>query len=243
MVMFLVLAISSPKTAIAQQGAKSEQEREAEIQKAIDQQKKAFVDQQKVMEAQKKVLDEKVKQGVITESDALKELESNQLQLDKLMKDVEVSVDNAGRNVRVYTPRTGARTFSYGGDPFIMSSEGVYFNGRQFGGDVERTTWDFTKSVKESTFSSSYLFDVEKTAKNVVMSVNGDCKAGSISIKILMPNGKIYSDYVIDEFGNLNFRKSFNISETENQDKTGTWKFQISSTKATGFFRISIQTN
>jgi hypothetical protein len=73
------------------------------------------------------------------------------------------------------------------------------------------------------------------------MSVNGDCKTGEIRIKIVMPNGKTYSDIVIDEFGNLNWRKSFNISDTENADKAGAWKFEIKSIKATGFFKISLQ--
>ncbi|HRW84315.1 MAG TPA: proprotein convertase P-domain-containing protein, partial [Bacteroidales bacterium] len=81
-----------------------------------------------------------------------------------------------------------------------------------------------------------------KTVKNVTMSVNGDCREGDIRIKITMPNGKTYSDIVIDEYGNLNWRKSFTISETENKDKTGAWKFEISSSKATGFFKISLQT-
>ncbi len=116
------------------------------------------------------------------------------------------------------------------------------FFGHSFGGDAERTTWDFSKSVKDNTFSGDYTFDVEKTAKTVVMSVMGDCKSGDIRIKIVMPNGKNYSDILIDESGNLNWRKSFTISESENQDKTGSWKFQISSTKATGFFKVSLQT-
>jgi hypothetical protein len=57
-----------------------------------------------------------------------------------------------------------------------------------------------------------------------------------------MPGGKVYSDIVIDESGNLNYRKSFSISETENKDKAGEWKFRIEAEKATGFFRISLQT-
>jgi hypothetical protein len=109
-------------------------------------------------------------------------------------------------------------------------------------GDSERTSWDFSKNVKDNTFSRDYTFDVEKTSRSVVMSVMGDCKSGEIRIKIIMPNGKSYSDILIDESGNLNWRKSFTISETENQDKTGDWKFQISSAKATGFFKISLQT-
>ena len=57
-----------------------------------------------------------------------------------------------------------------------------------------------------------------------------------------MPNGKVYSDIMIDEYGNLNWRKSFAISEEENKDKAGEWKFQISASKATGYFKISLQT-
>jgi len=74
------------------------------------------------------------------------------------------------------------------------------------------------------------------------MTVNGDCKAGEIRIKIIMPNGKTYSDVVIDEAGNLNWRKSFNITEEENKDKAGEWKYEIKASKATGFFKISLQT-
>ena len=74
------------------------------------------------------------------------------------------------------------------------------------------------------------------------MSITGDCKGGKIRVKITMPDGEMYSDIVIDEFGSLNWRKSFTISETENQDKTGEWEFEIFSTEATGYFKISLKT-
>ena len=135
----------------------------------------------------------------------------------------------------------GNRSYNFD-EPFVFAGQDM---GGWYGhsmGDSERTTWDFSKTVKDNTFSRDYTFDVEKTSKSVVMSVMGDCKSGEIRIKIIMPNGKSYSDILIDESGNLNWRKSFTISETENQDKTGDWKFQISSAKATGFFKISLQT-
>ena len=105
-------------------------------------------------------------------------------------------------------------------------------------GDAERTTWDFSKSVKENSFKRDYTFDVEKTVKNVVMSVMGDCKAGEIRIKIIMPNGKNYSDIVIDEFGNLNWRKSFTISETENRIKQVNGNFRSLQTKQQDFLKF-----
>jgi hypothetical protein len=177
------------------------------------------------------------------ESDVI--LKQQQEEMDDMMKDLQVKVETegkAGSSVRVYSPR-GGRSFGID-DPFIFRGSGSDFSylGHS-NSDTERTTWDFSKSVKESTFSKDYTFDVEKTAKSVSMSVNGDCKAGEIRIKIIMPSGKSYSEILIDEFGNLNWRKSFSISETENTDKAGEWKFQISSAKATGYFRISLQTN
>jgi hypothetical protein len=209
----------------AQQKSKAELEKEAQLQQAIDEQKKAMADQ-KAAKAEAEI--------------SLKEAEKA---AQDMMKEIEVSVEPGGRpgtTIRS-TGQRSPRTYSIEA-PFDWAPQG----GAQFfghsGGDSERTTWDFSKSVKENTYSKTYAFDVEKTIKNVVMSVMGDCKAGEIRIKIIMPNGKNYSEIVIDEFGNLNWRKSFTISETENQDKTGEWKFQISSTKATGFFKISLQT-
>jgi hypothetical protein len=221
-VVLLITIGSSFQQVTAQE--KTNTEMEIKIQKSIEQQKKAMNEQQKATEEANKIMEETNKE------------------MDEVLKDIHVDVediDNEGKNIRIITKR-GPKHFS--DDNFLISSPDFMFNGHLLEGDSERTTWDFSRSVKENTFSKDYAFDVEKTVKTVVMSVMGDCKTGEIRIKIIMPNGKNYSDIVIDEFGNLNWRKSFTISETENQDKTGEWKFQIISSKATGFFKLSLQT-
>lgn len=232
-VLFISLILLS-SGAFAQQAettqdkTKAEKEKEAQMEKAIVEQKKAMADQKK-----------------------------SQVEMEVLQKEKEAALEDImtidvhpgekpGETVKVITQRggrtSGSRAFA-GPEQFGFKFNSMdEYSGHAFGGDEERTTWDFSKSVKENTFLHDYTFDVEKTASNMVISVNGDCKAGEIRIKIVMPGGKNYSDILIDEFGNLNWRKSFNISETENQDKTGVWKFQVSSTKATGFFKISLQT-
>jgi hypothetical protein len=78
--------------------------------------------------------------------------------------------------------------------------------------------------------------------KTLSMSISGMCKTGEIRISILMPGSKSYSDVVIDELGNLNWRKSFDLNE-ESKDKIGVWKFKVTTTKATGSFRISLTAN
>ena len=229
-VLFIAIILLSAGTSfqqvVAQEKTKAEQEKEAKLQQAIDDQKKAMTEQKKAQE------------------DAVQALKEKQIIIDKNQKDLLFDVqsdDPAGDQFRSLN-RRGSRS-STGVDPFVFSyGNGDSYFGHSFGGDEERTTWDFSKSMKENSFTRDYSFDVEKTVKSVVMSVMGDCKSGDIHIKIVMPGGKSYSDIIIDESGNLNWRKSFNISETENQDKTGDWKFQIISNKATGFFKISLQT-
>ncbi len=195
-------------------------DKDKEMQQSIEMQKKAVANQRKAKaEAEQNLKDNQM--GEIVDDS----LENS----DKLRTKIYMNVD-----------RNRNRSFNFDNEPFVFNGpEMEEFWGH---GDSERTTWDFSKTVKENTFSRDYSFDVEKTAKSVVMSVMGDCKSGEIRIKIIMPNGKNYSDILIDESGNLNWRKSFQITETENQDKAGDWKFQISSAKATGFFKISLQT-
>jgi hypothetical protein len=222
---FLITIGSSFQQIAAQDKTKVEAEKEAKIQQSIEQQKKALAEQKRAQA----YMDQKMKKKSAeyeTISDSLEyELQDDNEERAKIFLDM---------------PR-GNRSYNFD-QPFVLTGQDM---GGWFGhsmGDSERTTWDFSKNVKDNTFSRDYTFDVEKTSKSVVMSVMGDCKSGEIRIKIIMPNGKSYSDILIDESGNLNWRKSFTISETENQDKTGDWKFQISSAKATGFFKISLQT-
>ncbi len=223
---FLISAGSIFQLVNGQEKTKAELEKEQQILKSIDEQKKAMADQKKAME------------------EAQHALKEQQAAMEDSVFNIRIDDRSSGENGDVfrYFNQRGNRPFVVN-EPFVFDSPGgPVFYGHGTGGNAERTTWDFSRSVKENTFSKEYSFDVEKSANTVVMSVMGDCKTGEIRIKIVMPNGKNYSDILIDEFGNLNWRKSFTISETENKDKTGEWKFKIASTKATGFFKISLQT-
>ena len=224
---FLITLGSSFQQIAAQEKTKTEAEKDAKIQQEIEQQKKAMTEQKRAAAD----LEQNMKKRQI-------EIEYS---LDTLKQDHEKGDRERTKIFMTMPDRNRSFNFNEPDESFAFSGEDM---GGWFGhsmGDAERTTLDFSKTVKDNTFSRDYSFDVDKTSKSVVMSVMGDCKSGEIRIKIIMPNGKNYSDILIDESGNLNWRKSFTISETENKDKTGDWKFQISSTKATGFFKISLQ--
>jgi hypothetical protein len=215
---FLISVCFSVRPLAAQENTTSEKEKELKLQQAIDLQKKAMADQKKAQEQQ------------------FKDLEKYRLD----------TMRNFGRDANMNFYRSRARSSGNGienfDDPFVISPGGSYSGFFGHGGDQERTTMDYSQQVKESTFSKDFSFDVDKTSKNVIMTVMGDCKAGQIRVKILIPGGKVYSDILIDESGNLNWRKSFTISEEENKDKVGEWKFKIEADKASGFFKINLQT-
>jgi hypothetical protein len=222
-IIFLI-SMSSFQVSLAQD--KTKEEKDKELNGLIDEQKKAMVDQKKAQEEARKVMEK----SRIEFEDALGNMYDS------------LNFDN-GKYQKIFRDfRNQGNGWNFNnGEPFIMSP-GVGFYGRTLNGDTETTTWDFTKSLKESSSSKDYVFDVDPGAHTVVMWINGDCKSGEIHIKIIMPDGKVYSDILIDESGNLNWRKSFVISDTDNKDKTGTWKFEINSSKATGYFKISLQT-
>jgi ATPase subunit of ABC transporter with duplicated ATPase domains len=223
-IILFTMAGSSFQQVIAQEKTKEEAENDAQFRQAIEQQKKAMAEQKKV------------------QIDMEKNMKKRNRELEYLSDSLNQERDNEGDErpkIFLDMPR-GNKAFNFDGSYDLLGQDMAGFWGHSMG-DADKSTWTFSKNVKDNTFSKDYSFDVEKSSKSVVMSVMGDCKSGEIRIKIVMPNGKNYSDILIDESGNLNWRKSFTISETENQDKTGDWKFQISSTKATGFFKISLQ--
>lgn len=209
----------------AQEENKEDKEQEQRIQEEIDRHKKEMTEQRRIIE-------EHVRQKDIQQS------------IDEAMKAAHEAQSEAASKYRDVI-RDFRLNREYGfpfGDGFVFSSDQGAFYPMGINDDKERTTWNFSKNIRENSFSKDYAIDVDENANTVMMAVNGNCKDGEIRIKIVMPNGKTYSDIVIDESGDLNWRKSFRISEEENEERTGEWEFKISASKATGYFRISLQT-
>jgi hypothetical protein len=127
-----------------------------------------------------------------------------------------------------------------GGYSRFYSSFGMGSGGDFFFNEPERTTWELSKTMVEDSFSSDYTFDVDADASTLILSVSGDCRAGEIKISIITPSGSSYANLSIDEFGNLNWRKTFDLSV--NNDKIGKWIFIIETEGSTGHLRISAQT-
>lgn len=127
-------------------------------------------------------------------------------------------------------------------EPFMITTgsdlEGIYF----MGGSQSSSSLQFSKKVKEASFTKDMTFEIEEDARRASINVSGMCEEGEIRIWIAMPDGSAYTEVLIDEYGSVNWSKSFNIDE-ENGSKTGEWGFRISAKNATGNFRLSIQSH
>ena len=120
----------------------------------------------------------------------------------------------------------------YGRNPIMLG----------IGSSQSSSSMQYSKSVKEASFTRDMKFEVEEDAHKASITVSGSCKTGEIRIKIMMPDGKPYTEVLIDEYGSVNWSKSFAIDE-ENTEKTGEWKFIISAKDASGNFRLSIMSH
>jgi len=143
-------------------------------------------------------------------------------------------LENAERAARI-----AYEDFSGGvNDFFIMG------NPPQFAvyGSQNSTSIDYSKSVKDSNYSKDFPAEIDSDAHKASISVSGSCKAGEIRIKITMPSGKVYTEVLIDEYGSVNWTKTFTLDE-EGDEKAGTWKFLLSGKGATGNFRVSVRSN
>src|ERR1035437_865983 len=149
-VIFLFSLGSSFQQVRAQEKTKEQQEADLKIQQKIDAQKKALVELKKAQE------------------DAELSMDAKKSELDSTMTNVRISLDKANLDrEKIFRdlPR-GNGSFLFD-EPYDIGPDGQNFFEHSMGGDSERTSWEFSKTVKDNTFSNDYSFDVEKTAKSV----------------------------------------------------------------------------
>jgi len=104
------------------------------------------------------------------------------------------------------------------------------------------SSWNYNRQVLEATFTNEFTMDAGGDNGSVNLSVSGNCAEGTISVAIIMPDGKQLSEVLIDENGSLNWRK--NLEENvDSKWKNGKWIFKIKAKNATGNFRISMNSN
>lgn len=120
----------------------------------------------------------------------------------------------------------------------VYTTTGVPFHGAP----GNSSSLQYSKQLDKSSFKSDYSFQIDSDARRASIAISGHCTTGEIRIRVTTPDGKLYTEVLIDDMGSVNWRKSFNL-ESENSNKAGSWNFAIAAKDATGSFRLSLSSN
>ncbi len=223
--------------------AEQQKQKEAEIQKKL--QTMSEEEQQKlkqvVQEAKKKGISEqeikkKVAEIEAASEDRKRDYERQFRDYEDMRMNVEVITKDLDRDFPVMV-LPDEKVFKYvtpsTRDFYVYSSHGY--------GNKPGSSWNYSRQVMEATFTNELTMTAGDES-NVNLLVSGDCAEGSITVSIIMPDGKQLSEVVLDENGSLNWRKSYEAGEN-NGWKNGKWVFKIKAKDATGNLRISMNSD
>ncbi|MDX2413939.1 MAG: hypothetical protein QNK33_01995 [Bacteroidales bacterium] len=187
--------------------------------------------------AQELTTKEKQKKEQETQEKLIKEIEHEKLKAEELYKKGMIDASSRRAEIRVLNDEMSSLARESAG--WSVPYGDVYLS---MGGSQDSESLEYRKTVNGSTFTKELPFDVEEGSRSVSISVSGSCKEGEVRIKILMPGGKTYTEVLLDEYGSVNWKKSFS-TEDDNKERTGKWKFVINSKEATGNFSLSIKSH
>ncbi len=219
-----------------QPSADQQKQKEAEMQKKL--QTLSEEEQQKIKQAElnaKKREMEIQKKIAEIEGDAAnleKEYEWQYKYSDDIWKDA-YDIPRDMPVMVVPDVRIGRHGLPNPGDFYVFSTSGH--------ASKSGSSWNYSRQVMEATFTNEFTMSATDEP-SVNLSVTGDCAEGSITVDVIMPDGKQLSEVVIDENGSLNWRKNFEAGEN-NGWKNGKWVFKIRAKNATGNLRISLNSN
>ena len=232
MAMILSVNVASAQEAAASKAAEEKQkqiETEKKLKTLSEEEQKKL--KQAEMEVKKKIISEEEMQRKIAEIEAVAaERERAYERQNRIYEDIRI---NAGTLVKDL-PAFRYRYVTPDRDNFYILGDHGY-------GSKPGSSWNYSRQVMEATFSNEFTMSAGDES-NVNLSLSGDCAEGSMTVAVIMPDGKQLSEVIIDANGSLNWRKSFEAGEN-NGWKNGKWVFKIKAKNATGNLRISMNSD
>jgi len=232
--MVLMLSASTASGQGTPLSAEQQKQKEAEMQKKVHtlSEEEQQIQKRMDMDAKKKEMEMQKKIAEIEGSALKRESEWQRMNMEDIRKDaydltrdLPVMVVPDGRILRYGLPNPG--------DYYVFSNSGH--------ASKPGSSWNYSRQVMEATFTNEFTMSASDES-SVNLSVSGDCAEGSITVAVIMPDGKQLSEVVLDENGSLNWRKNFEAG-ANNGWKNGKWVFKIRAKEATGNLRISLNTN
>lgn len=238
----------SMNVASAQETPPAKAAEEKQKQTEAENKQKTLTDQeQKELLQKKKQVEIEMKKKLITEEEMQKkiaEIEAaaadRERHFERISRDFEDQLrDNEELSRRF---RIGIMPEDRIIDAYVTPQKGgIYIYGAHGQVGKPGSSWNYSRQVMEATFTNEFTMSAGEET-NVNLSVSGDCAEGSLTVAIIMPDGKQLSEVIIDANGSLNWRKNFETDEG-NGWKNGRWVFKIKARNATGNLRISMNSD
>ncbi|MDX9902999.1 MAG: hypothetical protein RB288_02870 [Bacteroidales bacterium] len=238
--MILSMNVASAQETPPSKAAEEKQKQSEEKLKAIQEKEQKEADQKKKqveIELKKRLITEEEMQEKIAEIEAA--AADRERDFERIARDFEDQMRTRDELSRKY--RIGVmpeeRVFEY----LAPEKGSIYIYGSKGQVGKPGSSWNYSRQVIEATFTNEFTMSAGEET-NVNLSVSGDCAEGSMTVAIIMPDGKQLSEVIIDANGSLNWRKNFEKGDG-NGWKNGKWVFKIKARNATGNLRISMNSD
>jgi hypothetical protein len=115
----------------------------------------------------------------------------------------------------------------------------VYVTG--WGSGEHNSRLMLSKHYNGQSIDKQGTFEVENKITKLKLSIEGHVNSGSITVSLILPDGKQYKSLTMDDTADISWLESLNINEGENK-YYGTWKYRIRTKQAEGSYHLSINT-
>lgn len=115
----------------------------------------------------------------------------------------------------------------------------VYVTG--YGNSEHNSKLMLSKHYDGQSIDKQGTFDIESNTTKLKLSIDGQVVSGSITVSLIMPDGKPYKSLTIDDSADIRWSESLNIKEGEKK-YYGSWKYRITTKVADGSYHLSINT-
>ena len=164
--------------------------------------------------------------SVLAQTKSSDEDQERSVRFERLRSDVNESISSAHAS-----GFSTAYSVGSGDDFFILN---------QIGNSSSQLS--LSKNFEGQSNKNEGSFNVDESVKNLNLMLSGSVKSGKIVISVILPNGKPMKELIIDESADIQYNQSIKIAKEETK-YFGKWTYSIESVKATGRYRLSINTN
>jgi hypothetical protein len=226
----LMILLTSLMTVMSQEKTDKKKEQSAII---IESRKDAHYDLQKALQESLEKEEEMLK----------KQKELGYLSNENFKIETEKAMNDYKKSLEQLKMKQGIEGSSYVTVPSMRYRFDGNFNNAMAGvysGEKENTSLSISKTLEDVTISTDFYYDVKEESSKVSFFVTGTLKSGELKIILKRPDKTTFQEITISPLADVNWSQLFSWDEDETDEYIGKWIISISANKATGNYRVQV---